>query len=87
MIAPFARAEFEDRVARARAAMRAAELDAILVTAMPAFRYFTGYFPIISESPARPWFFVQAGWTRLPHSPQRSIRRSSANRSTWCLFE
>ncbi len=57
-IAPFTRDEFEARIERARAAMRAARLDALLITTIPAFRYFTGYYPIIAESPARPWFFL-----------------------------
>lgn len=55
---PFGPEEFAARIERARRAMRGAGLDALLVTAIPAFRYFTGYFPIISESPARPWFFL-----------------------------
>jgi len=57
-LAPFGRSEFETRIERARQAMRTAAFDALIVTTIPAFRYFTGYFPIISESPARPWFFI-----------------------------
>src|SRR3990167_3638622 len=55
---PFEQSEFAARIGRARHALRKARLDALLVTTIPAFRYFTGYFPIISESPARPWFFL-----------------------------
>ena len=57
-IAPFARSEFDRRLDRARREMRRARLDALLVTAIPVFRYFTGYHPIIGESPTRPWFFI-----------------------------
>ena len=57
-LAPFTSDEFETRIERARQAMRATQLDALLITTIPAFRYFTGYFPIIAESPARPWFFL-----------------------------
>jgi len=57
-LAPVQLAEFEDRIERARQAMRASRLDALIITTIPAFRYFTGYFPVISESPARPWFFL-----------------------------
>ena len=67
-LAPFQFAEFEARIERARQAMRASHLDALIVTTIPAFRYFTGYFPIISESPARPWFFL------LPlHTPPQAV--------------
>jgi len=55
---PFEPSEFEARIERARQAMREGRLDALIITTIPAFRYFTGYFPIISESPARPWFFI-----------------------------
>ncbi len=68
-LAPFQLAEFEARIERARRAMRASHLDALIVTTIPAFRYFTGYFPIISESPARPWFFLLP----LHTSPQAVI--------------
>lgn len=57
-LTPFEQSEFAARIERARHGMRAARLDALLVTTIPAFRYFTGYFPIIAESPARPWFFL-----------------------------
>lgn len=68
-LAPFEPAEFETRIERARKAMRAARLDALIITTIPAFRYFTGYFPIISESPARPWFFILP----LEAEPQAAI--------------
>ncbi len=55
---PFTSGEFETRIERARQAMHGARLDALLITTIPAFRYFTGYYPIIAESPARPWFFL-----------------------------
>ena len=54
----FAQAEFETRTARAQAAMRAAHLDAILLTTEPDVRYFTGFFTQFWESPTRPWFVV-----------------------------
>lgn len=52
----FERTEFESRLARLQPAMFEAGLDGILVSTLPGFRYFTGYNPIIAESPARPWF-------------------------------
>ncbi len=57
-IEPFTRSEFEERLARAQKDMHAAGLDAILVSSLANFRYYSGYTPIIAESPARPWFVV-----------------------------
>ena len=54
----FARAEFEARAERARAFMREAEVDALLVTAEPQVRYFTGFDSQFWASPTRPWFVV-----------------------------
>src|SRR5688572_10919040 len=52
----FARAECESRVARSRELMHQHELDALLVTAPPNFRYFTGFESQFWESPTRAWF-------------------------------
>lgn len=38
--------------------MRVSELDALVVTAPPNYRYYTGYDTQFWESPARPWFLV-----------------------------
>lgn len=54
----FAQAEFEARTSRAQAMMRAANLDALLLTTEADVRYFTGYLTRFWESPSRPWFLV-----------------------------
>lgn len=54
----FPQAEFEARMRRVQAAMRAARLDAVLLTTEPDVRYFTGFFTQFWESPTRPWFVV-----------------------------
>lgn len=51
-------AEFEQRAQRAQKLMRQFELDALLVTSQPNFRYFTGFDSQFWESPTRPWFVV-----------------------------
>jgi Xaa-Pro dipeptidase len=54
----FPAAEFEWRTGRAQAGMRAHGFDALLVTAPPNIRYFTGFETQFWESPTRPWFVV-----------------------------
>ena len=54
----FPRSEFETRLVRAQALMRAARLDGVLVTAPPNVRYFSGLDMQFWESPTRPWFLV-----------------------------
>lgn len=54
----FSPAEFETRVHRAQAIMRARGLDALFVTSPPNVRYFTGFDSQFWESPTRPWFIV-----------------------------
>ena len=50
--------EFEQRLLRAQDAMRAAELDALLLTTEPEVRYFSGFQTQFWESPTRPWFLI-----------------------------
>ena len=50
--------EFEQRLIRAQAAMREAELDGLLLTTEPEVRYFSGFQTQFWESPTRPWFLV-----------------------------
>ena len=54
----FPQAEFEARLQRAQSRMREERLDAILLTAEPEVRYFTGFLTQFWESPTRPWFVV-----------------------------
>lgn len=54
----FAVAEFENRLARAQAAMEAASLDALVVTSPHNVLYFTGFNTQFWESPTRPWFVI-----------------------------
>ena len=54
----FTRSEFENRLERAQAAMARDELDALVVTAPPNVRYFSGFATQFWESPTRPWFLV-----------------------------
>ena len=54
----FTRAEFENRLERAQAAMTDAGLDGLVVTAPPNVRYFSGFATQFWESPTRPWFLV-----------------------------
>ena len=54
----FEQSEFEQRTIRAQVAMRAGQLDALLLTTEPEVRYFTGFHTQFFESPTRPWFVV-----------------------------
>ena len=54
----FGRAEYETRLTRAQAEMTARQLDAVVVTAPPNWRYFAGFATQFWESPTRPWFLV-----------------------------
>lgn len=54
----FSPEEFAGRTVRAQRLMHAARLDALLVTAPPNFRYFSGFDSQFWESPTRPWFIV-----------------------------
>ena len=54
----FTPAEFAKRTHRAQALMRQNKLDAILVSAPPNVRYFSGFDTQFWESPTRPWFVV-----------------------------
>lgn len=52
------RAEFEARLERASALMRARGLDALLLCSEPEIRWFTGFRTPFWQSPARNWFAV-----------------------------
>ncbi len=54
----FTRGEFENRLERAQAAMARDGMDALVVTAPPNVRYFSGFATQFWESPTRPWFLV-----------------------------
>jgi Xaa-Pro aminopeptidase len=54
----FELAEFESRMARAQQEMTARELDAVVITAPPNWRYFAGFVTQFWESPTRPWFLI-----------------------------
>ena len=51
-------ADFETRLQRARTAMEAADIAALLLTTEPEIRYFTGFLTRFWESPTRPWFLI-----------------------------
>lgn len=55
---PFAVAEYEVRLERVQRAMAARQLDGLVVTSPPNFRYLTGVDTQFWESPARPWFLL-----------------------------
>jgi Xaa-Pro dipeptidase len=57
-VLPFPAAEFAGRIERVQQSMHRHELDALVITAPPNYRYFTGYDTQFWESPARPWFLV-----------------------------
>ena len=54
----FAPSEFEARLSRLQAIMRAHRLDALLFTTPPNIRYVTGFDSQFWESPTRPWFVL-----------------------------
>ena len=54
----FPTSEFEERLARAQAAMGAAGLDALLLNTEAEVRYFTGFRSLFWQSPTRPWFVI-----------------------------
>jgi len=54
----FPYSEYQDRLQRAQAYMRNAELSALLLTTEPEFRYFSGFLTRFWESPTRPWYLI-----------------------------
>ncbi|MGK0170439.1 MAG: Xaa-Pro dipeptidase [Gammaproteobacteria bacterium] len=54
----FSERELANRTERAQRRMRAANIDALLLTTEPEFRYFSGFHSQFWESPTRPWFLV-----------------------------
>jgi Xaa-Pro aminopeptidase len=50
--------EFQSRTARAQHIMRNHRLDALVLTAPPNIRYFSGFDTQFWESPTRPWFLA-----------------------------
>ncbi len=54
----FTPSEFAHRTGRAQSIMRKHGLDALLVSAPPNVRYFSGFDTQFWESPTRPWFIV-----------------------------
>jgi Xaa-Pro dipeptidase len=50
--------ELEGRIERARVHMHTYELDALVITSTPNFRYFTGLDLILLVAPSRPVFLV-----------------------------
>lgn len=54
----FTQVELEQRTAAAQRVMHEQGYDALLLTAEPEFRYFSGFRSQFWESPTRPWFLV-----------------------------
>ena len=54
----FPESEFEERTQRMQTAMRALEVDGLLLTTEAEIRYFSGFHTQFFESPTRPWFLV-----------------------------
>jgi Xaa-Pro dipeptidase len=54
----FSPAEFQLRTVRAQDIMRKHRLDALVLTAAPNIRYFSGFDSQFWESPTRPWFLA-----------------------------
>jgi len=50
--------EYQARLDRAQALMKAANLSALFLTTEPEIRYFTGFLTRFWESPTRPWYLV-----------------------------
>jgi Xaa-Pro aminopeptidase len=77
----FATEEFTKRTARAQEIMRRHELDAIVLTAPPNFRYFSGFESQFWESPTRPWFIIlPSGRTPIAVIPEIGAPEM---RNTW----
>ncbi len=51
-------AEYEARLARAQAMMRAEQIDALFLTTDPEIRWFSGFRTAFWQSPTRPWFLI-----------------------------
>ncbi|MBS1248630.1 MAG: putative dipeptidase PepE [Chloroflexi bacterium] len=54
----FPTSEFESRLDRAQRLMAQQDIDALLLTTEPEFRYFSGFLTQFWQSPTRPWFLV-----------------------------
>jgi Xaa-Pro aminopeptidase len=61
----FGKAEYEERIKKARQLMHENKLEMLLVTSPQNFRYFTGLDSYFWESPTRPWFLLLS----LNHDP------------------
>ncbi len=51
-------AEYAERMRRIQHAMGRANVDVLLLTTEPEFRYFSGFFTQFWQSPTRPWFLL-----------------------------
>lgn len=85
---PFAISEYESRLERVQQSMDRNELDAIVITAPPNFRYFSGLDTQFWESPARPWFLILprsgSSIAVVPGIAEVTIKRSFAGEiHTW----
>ena len=54
----FNKEEFEKRTLKAQRLMRSGEIDCLLLTTEPEFRYFSGFHTPFWQSPTRPWFLI-----------------------------
>lgn len=54
----FPTSEFEARLNRAQRLMNQQDIQALLLTTEPEFRYFSGFLTQFWQSPTRPWFMV-----------------------------
>lgn len=54
----FSDAEYAERMRRIQHAMGRANIDVLLLTTEPEFRYFSGFFTQFWQSPTRPWFLL-----------------------------
>src|SRR5215469_16567055 len=83
-VAGFTRAEFEERIERARQLMTRHRLDAVMVTSEPNLEYLSGFVTQFAwASPTRPWYFL------VPRESEATainpeIGTSNWEETSWC---
>ena len=84
----FSVSEYQQRLQRIQRSMLSSDIDLLLLTSEPEFRYFSGFFTQFWQSPTRPWFLLVPASGRpvavIPAIGEACMRRSQVDEiRTW----
>lgn len=79
----FSVGEYQQRLQRIQRSMLNSDIDLLLLTSEPEFRYFSGFFTQFWQSPTRPWFLLVPAGGRpvavIPAIGEACMRRSQVD--------